>query len=144
MSVVAWDGKTLAADRRASYGNLILTTTKIFRVRDHLCGYTGEADAGSEVLEWFRSGASPSIFPPRQRETDRFATLLVVAPDGVVMKYERTPYPVRFEDRLIASGSGRDFALMAMRLGKTATEAVQLTMEFDCNCGNGVDALTLR
>ena len=142
MSVLAWDGKTLAADKRASYGSLILTTTKIFRLCGCLCGYTGDADTGGEVLDWFRLGALPSDFPARQRESDRFATLVVVQTGGAVVKYERTPFPVRLEDRLIASGSGRDFALMAMRLGKTASEAVELTMEFDSGCGNGVDALT--
>ena len=35
MTVIAWDGRTLAADKRAVFGgNLILTTTKIFRVYD--------------------------------------------------------------------------------------------------------------
>lgn len=40
-----------------------------------------------------------------------------------------------------AVGSGRDFALMAMRLGKSAAEAVELTLEFDGYSGGDVSVL---
>ena len=34
MTTIAWDGKTLAADKLASYGELRTTVTKIFRLSD--------------------------------------------------------------------------------------------------------------
>ena len=142
MSVIAWDGKQLAADKRACIGSLICTTTKIFLVRDCLVGYAGEADAGEEMLAWFRDGADPAKFPASQRDKDIWATFLVIHPDKTILKYEHTPYPLRFHDLIFAIGSGRDFALAAMALGRTAQEAVEVACNFDNGCGNGLDYLT--
>jgi hypothetical protein len=48
-----------------------------------------------------------------------------------------------FEGPFAACGSGRDMALMAMHLGKSAFEAVRLTCELSVDCGNGIDVLEL-
>ena len=141
MSVIAWDGKQLAADRRASLGTLVRTITKIFRVGDVLAAYTGDADGGEEVLAWFKNGHDVSNFPPSQRDKESWAGLLIIWPDGNMWKYERTPYPLKFPPQHFAIGNGRDFALAAMYCGRTAPEAVEVACIFDSSCGNGVDVL---
>lgn len=141
MSVIAWDGKELAADKRASIGTMIRTTTKIFEAAGAIVGYAGDADGGEELLAWFSSGRSPEKFPPSQRDKDSWAGLLVIWPSGEIWKYERTPYPLKFPPQHFAIGSGRDFALAAMHCGKTAAEAVEVACALDSGCGNGVDIL---
>ena len=144
MSVIAWDGHTLAADKRASFGNLIRTTTKIFRCRDGgLLAYAGDASFGEQVRAWYEAGAVAADFPPSQRDKDDWAGMLVILRDRRIARYERTPYPVFYEDETFAIGCGRDFALAAMHLGKTAREAVEVAIALDSGCGNGIDALTL-
>lgn len=49
--------------------------------------------------------------------------------------------PVR--EKFVADGSGRDFALSAMHLGKSAREAVAFAARFDVYTGGGVDAFDL-
>jgi 20S proteasome alpha/beta subunit len=144
MTCIAWDGKTLAADKRASLGGLIRTTTKIFRVRDCLVGYSGEAAFGQQMVGWFRDGEQPADFPGSQRDKDDWAGLLVIRPDGKIQRYERTPQALTYEDANFAVGSGRDFAIAAMYLGKTAVEAVAVACALDSDCGNGIDALELE
>lgn len=142
MSVIAWDGESLAADKRACLGSLIRTTTKIFRTpRGALAGYAGDADAGEEMLAWFNAGFDPANFPPSQRNTETWAGLLVIWPDKNIWKFERTPYPIKFPNQQFAIGSGRDFALSAMFCGKSAKEAVEIACLFDTGCGNGVNVL---
>ena len=143
MSVIAWDGKTLAADKRLCSGTLIRTTTKIFRLGDinALAAYAGDADSGEEVLAWFRAGHAPADFPPMQRDKDAWAPLLIVWRDGRMWKFERTPHPLKFPPQHFAMGSGRDFALAAMHLGKTAAEAVEVACVFDSAFGNGIYTL---
>lgn len=143
MSVIAWDGATLAADKRGSGGTSILTTTKIFRINDCLVGYTGQLVFGEQILAWFKAGENIADFPPSQRDKDDWALLLVVRPDGKLQIYERTPYPATYEDKLFAVGSGADYALAAMHCGKTAAEAVALTNLLNSSCGNGVDILRI-
>ena len=144
MTVIAWDGKTLAADRRACLGNLYRTIHKLHRLSDCLCASAGGSDAAQELIAWFEAGRDPAAFPPSQRDKDSWAGLLVVWPDGSLWRYERTPYPVKFPPQQFAIGSGRDFALAAMWLGKTAAEAVDVACRFDSSCGNGVDTLTFE
>lgn len=141
MTIIVWDGFCLAADKRAVLGTLIRTTTKIFKVRNHLLGYAGDADAGEEMLAWFKDGADPGLFPTNQREDDRWSGLLVIGPDKRIFTYERTPHPLKFHDEQFAIGCGRDFALAAMYLGQSAPEAVKVACAFDYACGNGVDVL---
>ena len=93
------------------------------------------------MLAWYRNGAVPADFPAAQR-TEEWAGLLVIR-KGEILKYERGPYPVRFEDKFFAVGCGRDFALAAMYLGHSARRAVEVAIALDSGCGNGVDVLEL-
>lgn len=142
MTVIAWDGTTLAADKRAVNGTLISTLTKIFRVGRVLAAYSGGPDFGEEILAWYTAGHDPATFPPSQRDKDDWSGLLIVHECGTLHKYERTPYPIRFPPQNFALGSGREFALAAMYCGRTAEEAVLVACELDNGCGNGVDVLT--
>jgi hypothetical protein len=140
MSVIAWDGQTLAADKRALFGSTIRTTTKIFRFGDALLAYAGDACTGEELMSWWRRGADPAQFPTSQRESH---TSLLVLRQGspAIANYERTPYPVCFEDNHFAIGSGREYALAAMHLGCDARRAVEVACALDSGCGNGIDVL---
>ena len=144
MSVIAWDGKTLAADKRASFGTTIHTTTKIFHSGDALVAYAGDASFGEEMRAWYGRGAKPEDFPVSNRDKEDWAGLLVIRRGRPIARYERTPYPVLFEDTLFAIGSGREFALAAMHLGKTAREAVEVAIALDSGCGNGIDTRTFE
>lgn len=147
MSVVVWDGKTLAADKRASNGSLIFTTTKI-RLLDRnsgdvLLGWTGDQDSGEMMAKWYTNGAEPNEWPECQKDKDAWCRLIVVNAAGAAF-YERQPVAIRVEDAFAAWGSGRDFALAALYLGKSAIDAVLIAGHFDNACGNGVDSLSLR
>jgi 20S proteasome alpha/beta subunit len=147
MSVIAWDGKTLAADKRASFGTTIRTTTKIFRHGNALLAYAGDSAHGEEVRAWWMRGADPDDFPRSQRDKDDWAGLLVIRRGEhgpVIARYERTPYPIYFEDEHFSIGSGREFALAAMYLGCDARRAVEVACALDSGCGNGIDTLTLE
>lgn len=141
MTVVAWDGERLAADKRTSFGGLHGTTTKVFRIRDCLVAGCGAVALVNELQHWFANGANPEDFPSQQRDVNTAAVLLVVPIQGALQQYENSPYPLLLENKQWAIGSGRDFAMMAMYLGKSAEEAVALTALFCDGCGNGVDAL---
>jgi len=144
MSVIAWDGKTLAADKRAlSYG-YPSTVTKIFRTDLGLIGIEGDFAAGLEVVEWIKGGADPKAIPELWTVEGRKASATRITPEGRILRYEQGPYPFEIQDTLFAAGSGRELALAAMHFGKTAGEAVEFAARFDVNCGNGVDELELR
>ena len=142
MTTIAWDGRTLAADRQATVGNAVFMVNKLHRHDGWLLAYCGDSDAGEEVLAWFKAGAKPEDFPERQRHDDRFAPLVAIRA-GEILRYERTPHPIRYPPQKFAMGSGRDFALAAMHCGKSAAEAVEVAAMFDPGTGFGVDAMEL-
>ena len=146
MTVIAWDGRTLAADRRATsgFGYAHRATRKIFKLATgELAGFTGEEAFGHEVLAWYRNGADPASFPPTQREKEDWAGLIIIGLDRVVQRYERTPFPCQYRDPWSAWGSGREFASAILFIGRSAIEAVEVACALDPGCGNGIDTFTL-
>lgn len=142
MTVIAWDGKTLAADKRAIPGGGIChVTTKIQRHSNSLLAITGSWDVGCEMREWWKSGAEPEKFPAKAREDT--ATLIVFRADAILI-FNSGPYPMPLELKQCAFGSGRDFATAAMHLGCNSERAVEVACKFQSDCGNGIDTLELE
>lgn len=146
MTVIAWDGHILAGDKRSSSGTLIRTVTKIHRLQQGrgLVGFAGESAHCRQMLAWLNAGENPETIPANQKDKDDWVMTMVIRPDKKIHLFERSAYPFILEQNKYAIGSGRDFAIMAMHLGKTAREAVILTAMYDSSCGNGVDVLEME
>lgn len=144
MTVIAWDGKVLAADRLAESVGLARTMTKIRRTSSGaLIGAAGRTSYCVAVMAWYEAGADPDKYPKTQ-DSDDFADMVVIETCGRVLKYERCSAPMHFEDKTFAMGSGRDYAMAAMYLGCDAIKAVEVACAHDVSCGNGYDALPLH
>jgi 20S proteasome alpha/beta subunit len=143
MTVIVWDGKTLAADKRAINNGLKSgTVTKIHRFDGGLCGFSGDLDIGMAMVAWLRAGAVAVDYPKQQEKNA--CNFMVITNDGRTMRYETVPVPLVFENPHQAMGSGRDFALAALHLGFDARKAVEVACALDSGCGNGIDTLTLE
>lgn len=144
MTVIAWDGFTLAADKRMTQGGGISRPlTKIIRAPGGaLIGITGGLDVALEMRHWYLAGAEPSAFPAKARED--VSTLIVVLPSKEIWTWASGPFGARIEAERAAFGSGRDYAEAAMYLGRSAKEAVEVACVFQSDCGNGVDVLELQ
>ena len=146
MTVIAWDGTTLAADRRCDFSGIGFSVTKVMRVNNALVTLIGQGVRLPELVVWLNRGANPSDYPPRQAD-DETALICIERNEasGVIgiRRYESTGYPLLIEDRLYADGAGRDVALAAMHCGLSAYEAIILTSKLlPAYSGLGVDTLT--
>ena len=142
MTVIAWDGRTLAADKRSTGGGGIArVVTKIMRHGHQLLGITGSWDTGAEMRQWFMDGAKPEGFPAKAR--DDLATLIVIDASGI-RSYSSGPHAMWIEQAKCAWGSGRDFAEACMWLGHDARRGVEAACHFQTDCGNGIDVLELH
>lgn len=145
MTVIAWDGKTLAADKLGSNGNTKTTVLKIYRHEGELLGVTGNMSIGMEMLAWYMAGAKAADYPASNKDADKAGcSLVVIGADGSVKKYESGPHAFRMFGQYLAFGCGDEAALVAMHCGKTAAEAVEIACMFNSGCGNGVDTLALQ
>jgi len=142
MTVVAYDGRSLAADKQSVCGGRCSTTTKIWRLdTGEVAAITGMQAMGQMLVEWYKQGADPATWPIPDSEENDCVRLIVADVSGC--KFYEQAIPLAVEDAFGAWGSGADFAVTAMYLGKSAREAVELTCLFAVGCGNGVDAFDL-
>lgn len=140
MTVIAFDGTTIAADRGAVSHGHMRAMRKLFPLPDgSIAAITGEAPHAIAIKNWLIDGADPSRFPKPQVAEDP-GYLWVVKPDRTIMVYEGTPWPLTFMDQTFAAGCGRDYAVGAMSMGASAIEAVNIACKHDVNCGMGVDS----
>lgn len=149
MTIIVWDGKTLAADKQATDDGVRRTVTKIRRVKSGpnkgcLIGGSGACAQSNALMNWFEAGGDPEFFPKYQENEQLAAILTVITPDKKILRYEYTPTPIVFEDEQYCTGSGRDFAYGALALGADAVNAVAVACEFMVDCGMGVDYLHLK
>jgi len=142
MTVIAWDGLSLAADKQCTSCGNPTTVTKIFRVPGGVVGFTGNEGHAMALLAWFRAGRIDADWP--KKAGDDSASAIFATPEGLQLySGEDGPNPARREDKFCAWGAGRDYALAAMHLGHTAKEAVEVACALDITCGMGVDVMDI-
>lgn len=106
MTTICWDGKVLAADRMATYGDFKHPVTKIWRLPDgSLVGGAGEYSFILAMVEWLGDGGRASEFPASQRDKDDWQPILHITTSGKVHIYERTPFPLRSHATQFAVGN---------------------------------------
>lgn len=144
MTVIVWDGKTLAADRLAVCGTLKREMTKIHRHGDLIFGGAGVRTTLEAMRAWVMGGCIIEKFPtiPKTEDGQSCQSFWVINKNGTVVKFEDSPYPLKYNDPVFAEGTGRDFAYGAMSMGATAVQAVEIACKHDIYCGGGVDFLT--
>lgn len=142
MTVICWDGVTLASDRQLTLdGDLKGLTRKLARSRNGtVCGASGDAGLCVEAVNWVLGGMKPDARPAGDK--DGSFDLIVVLPDGTALlaldnRCTMEPLP----RKQWAIGSGAQIALGAMAMGADAERAVQIASGLTASCGGGVDAL---
>ena len=142
MTTVATDGRTIASDSlRVAGSERIDTTTKKIQVRErHVFAFTGDFGCFDPAIDWFLAGHDPEKAPKPQKNGNW--RLLVMWPDRIMsysdeMLYgEPFPYPQAF-------GSGCNYAMTALRLGKSPAEAVIIAAEFDVYTGGPIQVVNI-
>jgi len=128
MTVIAFDGKILAADKHMTDNDRSCTNTKVWKHGNVVLAMCGDISFGLALRDWFLSGADPDEFPePYDRDT---ISNLIVWNGNSICVYERSPFPIVYEDKIAAWGSGGSIALGAMGYGATAIEAVEIANRY--------------
>lgn len=142
MTIIVWDGTTLAADRMANRHGHASAVDKLFRLNNgELLAISGDLPHGLELKRWYELGADPATFPRKDKDN---AFIYVVRKDGFVYSYETSPEAIKFYDRQFAAGCGRDYAYGAMAMGADAIQAASIACSHEVNCGMGIMSLDLH
>jgi hypothetical protein len=106
-----------------------------------LFGSAGKRHVGLKLRQTIDGLASISLLEQQEIKDDPDDSASAMVCRGDVVYYKAGNMWGKLNRSYHAVGSGRDFALMAMRLGKSAEEATRLTLEFDSWSGGEVEVL---
>lgn len=141
MSIIIWDGKTIAADKQMTGNGIIHVATKIFKVNDkEVVAFNGALDQAYVLFEWYKNGCVKDDWPDFQ-SSDEW-TGMVVATQNTLQVYQRYYLPITYEDKYLTFGAGREIALGALSMGADAIKAVKIVCLHESSCGCGIDAYT--
>lgn len=144
MTVVAWDGRYLAADRMCRRGETISEMTKIKRISTgEVLAVTGALDYAMCLIEWYELGSIRENWPEYQKSED-CASLIVASKECGIKVYDRVPIPIQEESKILAWGGGMDVAIGAMAMGACAEMSVVIASRYINSCGLGVDVFDLK
>jgi hypothetical protein len=142
MTVIAWDGKTLAADKMSLCGDTVSTVKKLWPLRETglegAIAVTGSLDKSLVMKRWYEEGKDRAKWPDFQNKDD-WALIIVALPGFPVVYFEKHPEPIEVIDPFMAWGSGREAALGAMAMGADAIRAVEIASQHIFGCGRGCD-----
>ena len=145
MSVIAYDGLTVAADSLAvadGYKSQAPTQKLKRGAGGKIYGIIGYLGWFEAWIRWYEDGAVPANAPTHKTDANpggfivfdldccRCFTAAFAYPDE-----ETPPY---------AYGSGSSYAIGAMRAGASAAEAVEIACEVDDGCGGPIQIMELR
>lgn len=141
MTILVWDGKTLAADRLECWGNRKTECPKIYKYAKTgtLITGSGSIAATAALRHWFLTGADPTAYPACQKSKEDWGRLVIINPDCRVYVYESEPVPYEVLTPPAVFGSGSDFAFGALAMGADARRAVEAVNSICTDCGIGVD-----
>jgi hypothetical protein len=144
MSVVAWDGKMLAADRQGTWGGMRREGCKIREVPGAILAGVGDISTFQAMIKWYESGKKDRLWPKELQVVDDLRCQLIVVEFGPkVSVINITPHEVRILEHKMAWGAGADFAVGAMEMGADAKRAVEIACKYSTACGMGVDSIRL-
>jgi ATP-dependent protease HslVU (ClpYQ) peptidase subunit len=145
MSVIVWDGKTVAADRQGTRGDVAMTVTKLHRLKNgNIGGFAGNMETSHLLVDWYNAGAKPDDWPVEvQMNEDLLTEFVLFTPKGA-FTFGQLGRPMAVETCPMAWGSGSDLALGAMEAGAGVVRAVEIACKFNVYCGMGVDVAVIK
>lgn len=141
MTVIVWDGQTLATDGAASDDACMWEAEKAWRLDSgEVVSGAGQVQTILEMRHWYTNGADRKRFPMSQLGRN-FCHFLVVRQGGLY-RYEQGPLPIFHGRRKCAFGEGKDFAYGALGMGADAATAAKIAIRYSPFCGMDVQLYT--
>lgn len=144
MTIVVWDGTTLASDTMAVEGDYLKESysRKLRRGIDFIIGFCGSV---RKVEQWWAKNHENDFDEIISTEHDFDEEgddigCVIISREGECYKYVEG-YFVPHEAQFTAIGSGSAFALGALSMGATSFQAVDVAIKHDPWCGGSIMCL---
>lgn len=137
MTIIAWDGKTLAADSLTTSGVIRWELkNKIYQLpKENYYTYAGDIEDGEAVYNWLlKQGDKP------ENLDDEFCAMYTINKKMHVVWSALVPYKA---PKINALGVGSDVAYGVMHHGGTSVEAVRIVCKLVEGCGGRVNSVEI-
>lgn len=125
----------IAADSMVSGDDSFYLVEKLRKGKVSIFGACGDWDKILKFYSVLEHGG--------ELESDIDITVLELKNDGIWI-YESTIIPARIKNDFWAIGTGANYAIAAMHLGKSPREAVEIACTYDTSSNPPIDVLTLE
>lgn len=144
MTTIAYDGHSISGDTQATdEAGFPLKIKKVFKQGDFIFGTSGYTSASIRFKKYAMSGVSFDHIVNNSIpdfKNDESVHVIIANKDSAFVSIGSEFIPIKAPH---AIGSGRDFALAAMDLGKNSHEAVLLASKFDVGTNDVIDTQSL-
>jgi len=145
MTVIAWDGRYVAADSYTESHNVkhMVYEPKLTVRGSVIFATVGWAGLKHAWIDWLDAGADPKDTPVHGA-SDNDIGCFIVFENGKCWVYSKlVPYPVE-ERAPYAFGTGEDFAIGAMMADASAERAAEIAAEISVGCGGPIQVIDLH
>ncbi len=135
MTTIICDRTGMAGDSQATSVYGISATTKLFKLRvGGIVGISGTLVEGLVFVEWLKGEMKEA--PPKMDEVEG-----ILLRDGIMYHFDGHAFPMRVLDKVIAIGSGAQFAVGAYYAGASLRESVKIARKLDAWSGGRIKEL---
>ena len=127
--------REIAADSMCSSDDAFYLVEKLRKGKTSIYGGCGDWD---KLLKFYQAIEAGS-----ELDSDVDVTILELRNDGIWI-YESTIIPARIKNDFWAIGTGSGYAIAAMHLGLSPSEAVKIACLYDTSSHEPIDSMTLR
>lgn len=141
MTTIAVDiaKKQVASDSRCTSGSKKFSVKKIYVMDDGtIIAFSGYLLSAQRFVAWYQAGADKAN-PPDLIEGAKEFEAITVNDQGVFTWDENLESVEIINDPFYCTGSGEQYALAALHLGKSVKEAIELAIELDAGSGGKVN-----
>lgn len=147
MTTIACSRDRIVSDSQVSLAHkgIWYPAAKLIRGPGLVAGASGDGGDCTRFLRWAAGGCKPKDEPKWRDTTSEDQVLaILVKEDGIYAFSVGDPEPELIDADYFAIGSGGKAARVAMMLGKTPEEAVEIACQVDLWSGGKIQVLTLK
>lgn len=143
MTTIAVNQKEMACDLQATYGGSVKfkidtkiielephVSKELFGVKKALIGFCGSIDTWGEVNGWFSNPTNP---PPKCKGLE----MIMLTDKKEIYHATNLVNWTLIKEKSFSIGSGMQFAVTALAMGKSPLEACKMAGKFDPSTGMG-------
>lgn len=143
MTVIAFDGKIIAADGIITGGTYIVANNKekLLLHDGYIYSCAGMLQDMNDFFEWIKKGKGNDIKPSLD---NGFEGVKICLFTRKIFVYFNKLTEIPFDSKVFSGGCGEVPAHAALKMGADAIKAVKIACELNTNCGGKITAYNLE